>query len=124
MPIGKDSIRKRVIGSDCATCGECAGKAPSEGKPNTGSSPAPSAATPETAGVGAGKTPARRGRPRKAVSSSSKTPGTAPAVTQSVLTNISPEVAEKIIGPATAEQTGKPTSDHVQITDKMPDYLL
>ena len=28
MPIGKDSIRKRVIGSDCAACGECTDKAP------------------------------------------------------------------------------------------------
>mgnify|MGYP000584462814 CR=1 FL=1 len=27
MPIGKDSIRKRVIGSDCAACGVTAGRA-------------------------------------------------------------------------------------------------
>ena len=47
MPIGKDSIRKRVIGSDCAACGECTDKAPlaekttvSERAPLAGKAPA------------------------------------------------------------------------------------
>ena len=46
MPIGKDSIRKRVIGSDCAACGECTDKAPlaekttvSERAPRAGARP-------------------------------------------------------------------------------------
>ena len=42
-----------------------------------------------------------------------------PAVTESVLTNVSPEVVEKVTGHAEGA-----TSDHVQITDRMPDYLL
>ena len=47
MPNGKDSIRKRVIGSDCAACGECTDKAPlaekttvSERAPLAGTAPA------------------------------------------------------------------------------------
>ncbi len=139
MPIGKDSIRKRVIGSDCAACGECADKAPlaekttvAERAPLAGKAPA------------ADKAPARRspGRPRKdathpnATSKSaahktaqasvaapkSVTPvpaAPALAVTESVLTNVSPEVVEKVVGHAEGA-----TADHVQITDRMPDYLL
>ena len=132
MPIGKDSIRKRVIGSDCAACGECTDKAPlaekttvSERAPLAGKAPA------------AGNAPVRRspGRPRKtpqtqtAASGSvapaqsapapAQKPASAPAVTESVLTNVSPEVVEKVTGHAEGA-----TSDHVQITDRMPDYLL
>ena len=132
MPIGKDSIRKRVIGSDCAACGECTDKAPlaekttvSERAPLAGKAPA------------AGQAPVRRlpGRPRKtpqtqtAASGSvapaqsapapAQKPASAPAVTESVLTNVSPEVVEKVTGHAEGA-----TSDHVQITDRMPDYLL
>lgn len=125
MPIGKDSIRKRVIGSDCAACGECTDKAPLAGKaPAAGNAPA-------------GQAPVRRspGRPRKtpqtqiAASGSvapaqsapapAQKPASAPAVTESVLTNVSPEVVEKVTGHAEGA-----TSDHVQITDRMPDYLL
>ena len=95
MPIGKDSIRKRVIGSDCAACGECTDKAPLAEK-TTVSERAPLA----------GKAPAQK-------------PASAPAVTESVLTNVSPEVVEKVTGHAEGA-----TSDHVQITDRMPDYLL
>lgn len=132
MPIGKDSIRKRVIGSDCAACGECTDKAPlaekttvSERAPLAGKAPA------------AGQAPVRRspGRPRKtpqtqtAASGSvapaqsalapAQKPASAPAVTESVLTNVSPEVVEKVTGHAEGA-----TSDHVQITDRMPNYLL
>lgn len=132
MPIGKDSIRKRVIGSDCAACGECTDKAPlaekttvSERAPLAGKAPA------------AGNAPVRRspGRPRKtpqtqtaasgpvapaqSAPAPAQKPASAPAVTESVLTNVSPEVVEKVTGHAEGA-----TSDHVQITDRMPDYLL
>lgn len=132
MPIGKDSIRKRVIGSDCAACGECTDKAPlaekttvSERAPLAGKAPA------------AGQAPVRRspGRPRKTPQTQTAASGSvapaqsapapaqksasAPAVTESVLTNVSPEVVEKVTGHAEGA-----TSDHVQITDRMPDYLL
>lgn len=132
MPIGKDSIRKRVIGSDCAACGECTDKAPlaekttvSERAPLAGKAPA------------AGQAPVRRspGRPRKtpqtqtaasgpvapaqSAPAPAQKPASAPAVTESVLTNVSPEVVEKVTGHAEGA-----TSDHVQITDRMPDYLL
>ena len=131
MPIGKDSIRKRVIGSDCAACGECTDKAPlaekttvSERAPLAGKAPA-------------GQAPVRRapGRPRKtpqtqtaasgpvapaqSAPASAQKPASAPAVSESVLTNVSPEVVEKVTGHAEGA-----TSDHVQITDRMPDYLL
>ena len=125
MPIGKDSIRKRVIGSDCAACGECTDKAPLAGKaPAAGNAPA-------------GQAPVRRspGRPRKtpqtqtaasgsvapaqSAPASAQKPASAPAVTESVLTHVSPEVVEKVTGHAEGA-----TSDHVQITDRMPDYLL
>ena len=92
MPIGKDSIRKRVIGSDCAACGECTDKAPLAEKTTVSAQSAPA--------------PAQK-------------PASAPAVTESVLTNVSPEVVEKVTGHAEGA-----TSDHVQITDRMPDYLL
>ncbi len=137
MPIGKDSIRKRVIGSDCAACGECTDKAPLAEK-TTVSERAPLAGKASAAGnAPAGQAPVRRspGRPRKtpqtqtAASGSvvpaqsapapAQKPASAPAVTESVLTNVSPEVVEKVTGHAEGA-----TSDHVQITDRMPDYLL
>ena len=67
MPIGKDSIRKRVIGSDCAACGECTDKAPLAEK-TTVSERAPLAGKAPAAGnAPAGQAPVRRspGRPRK-----------------------------------------------------------
>ena len=137
MPIGKDSIRKRVIGSDCAACGECTDKAPLAEK-TTVSERAPLAGKAPAAGnAPAGQAPVRRspGRPRKmpqtqtAASGSvvpaqsapapAQKPASAPAVTESVRTNVSPEVVEKVTGHAEGA-----TSDHVQITDRMPDYLL
>ena len=137
MPIGKDSIRKRVIGSDCAACGECTDKAPLAEK-TTVSERAPLAGKAPAAGnAPAGQAPVRRspGRPRKtpqtqtAASGSvapaqsapapAQKPVSAPAATDSVLTNISPEGVEKVTGHAEGA-----TSDHVQITARMPDYLL
>lgn len=137
MPIGKDSIRKRVIGSDCVACGECTDKAPLAEK-TTVSERAPLAGkAPAVGNAPAGQAPVRRspGRPRKtsqtqtAASGSvvpaqsapapAQKPASAPAVTESVLTNVSPEVVEKVTGHAEGA-----TSDHVQITDRMPDYLL
>ncbi|MCI5887546.1 MAG: hypothetical protein MRZ53_07155 [Oscillospiraceae bacterium] len=137
MPIGKDSIRKRVIGSDCAACGECTDKAPLAEK-TTVSERAPLAGKAPAAGnAPAGQAPVRRspGRPRKtpqtqtaasgpvapaqSAPAPAQKPASAPAVTESVLTNVSPEVVEKVTGHAEGA-----TSDHVQITDRMPDYLL
>ena len=137
MPIGKDSIRKRVIGSDCAACGECTDKAPLAEK-TTVSERAPLAGKAPAAGnAPAGQAPVRRspGRPRKTPQTQTAASGpvvpaqsapapaqksaSAPAVTESVLTNVSPEVVEKVTGHAEGA-----TSDHVQITDRMPDYLL
>ncbi len=137
MPIGKDSIRKRVIGSDCAACGECTDKAPLAEK-TTVSERAPLAGKAPAAGnAPAGQAPVRRspGRPRKtpqtqtaasgpvapaqSAPASAQKPASAPAVTESVLNNVSPEVVEKVTGHAEGA-----TSDHVQITDRMPDYLL
>ena len=107
MPIGKDSIRKRVIGSDCAACGECTDKAPLAEK-TTVSERAPLAGKAPAAGnAPAGQAPVRRspGRPRKtpqtqtaasgpvapaqSAPAPAQKPASAPAVTESVLTNVS-----------------------------------
>lgn len=111
MPIGKDSIRKRVIGTD-STAAECAEAGSSRSK-TAEEKAAPAEKTPA-----AGKTTSRRspGRPRKAASAEAASPI---AVTESVLTNVSPEVVEKVVGHAEDE-----TAEHVQITDSMPSYLL
>lgn len=112
MPIGKDSIRKRVIGTD-STAAECAEAGLSRSN-TVAEQAAPAEKTPA-----AGKTTSRRspGRPRKASASAE---AAAPiAVTESVLTNVSPEVVEKVVGHAEDE-----TAEHVQITDSMPSYLL
>ena len=124
MPIGKDSIRKRVIGSDCAACGECTDKAPlaekttvSERAPLAGKAPAAGNAPAGQAPVR--RSPGRPGVPAQSAPAPAQKPASAPAVTESVLTNVSPEVVEKVTGHAEGA-----TSDHVQITDRMPDYLL
>ena len=57
--------------------------------------------------------------PAQSAPASAQKPASAPAVTESVLTKVSPEVVEKVTGHAEGA-----TSDHVQITDRMPDYLL
>ena len=112
MPIGKDSIRKRVIGTD-STAAESAEAGSSRSKT------AKEQAAPAEKIPAAGKTTSRRtpGRPRKAAPSAEVT---APvSVTESVLTNVSPEVVEKVVG-----HTEDETPEHVQITDSMPNYLL
>ncbi|MBD8985939.1 MAG: hypothetical protein EGR02_01260, partial [Clostridiales bacterium] len=57
--------------------------------------------------------------PAQSAPAPAQKPASVPAVTESVLTNVSPEVVEKVTGHAEGA-----TSDHVQITDRMPDYLL
>lgn len=100
MPIGKDSIRKRVIGTECAECGACDEKPV---QPVAEEKPA--------------KAPAKGTSTRKAPAKKKPTATEEPATT--VLTNVSPEVVEAVVGHREGEQV-----EHVQILDDMPSYLL
>lgn len=121
MPIGKDSIQKRVM--------QASGSAPQEEK-----APAPEGAkavgTPEQAGAPATtSTPKRPGRPRKQPAATAEagktaeaetTTGTAEAVAATtVMGNVSPEVVEKVTGHPEGQG-----SRSVQVTEDMPYYLL
>lgn len=135
MPVGKDSIRKRVIQTEVA---------PTSIPPHEQDVPqnhaSASANVPASASANAeASTPApakRPGRPRKTTSAvpsavdapvktaemasipTADTPiPTAPAT--AVVSNISPEVVEKVVGHAESKDV-----EHVQITDDMPHYLL
>lgn len=112
MPIGKDSIRKRVIGAECEECGACEKKPVAKEK-------APAAAAPKKAP--AKKAPAKRA-PAKKKPTAAPAPEVAPAepaVTGSVLANVSPAVVEAVVGHKEGEQV-----EHIQILDDMPSYLL
>lgn len=100
MPIGKDSIRKRVIGAECAECGACDEK------------PAQPVAEEKPA-----KAPTKRTSTKKTPAKKKTTVAEEPAST--VLTNVSPEVVEAVVGHKEGEQV-----EHVQILDDMPSYLL
>lgn len=100
MPIGKDSIRKRVIGAECAECGACDEK------------PAQPVAEEKSAKAPTGRTSTKK-TPVK------KKPTTAEEPVATVLTNVSPEVVEAVVGHKEGEQV-----EHVQILDDMPNYLL
>ena len=133
MPIGKDSIQKRVM--------QASGTAPQEEK-----APAPegvkAVGTPEQAGAPATtSTPRHPGRPRKQPAATAEagkateaeiTTGTAEAVaittatttattttTTTVMGNVSPEVVEKVTGHPEGQG-----SRSVQVTEDMPYYLL
>ena len=129
MPIGKDSIQKRVM--------QASGTALQEEK-----APAPEGAktvsTPEQADApGTNSAPRRPGRPRKqpaatAEAGKATTTGTAEAVaittatttattttTTTVMGNVSPEVVEKVTGHPEGQG-----SRSVQVTEDMPYYLL
>lgn len=135
MPIGKDSIQKRVM--------QASGTALQEEK-----SPAPEGAktvsTPEQADApGTNSAPRRPGRPRKQPAATAEagkateaetTTGTAEAVaatetatatttttttTTTVMGNVSPEVVEKVTGHPEGQG-----SRSVQVTEDMPYYLL
>ena len=131
MPIGKDSIQKRVM--------QASGTAPQAEK-----APAPEGAktvsTPEQADApGTNSAPRRPGRPRKQPAATAEagkateaetTTGTAEAVaatetatatttTTTVMGNVSPEVVEKVTGHPEGQG-----SRSVQVTEDMPYYLL
>ena len=133
MPIGKDSIQKRVM--------QASGTALQEEK-----APAPEGAktvsTPEQADApGTNSAPRRPGRPRKQPAATAEagkateaetTTGTAEAVaittatttattttTTTVMGNVSPEVVEKVTGHPEGQG-----SRSVQVTEDMPYYLL
>ena len=120
MPIGKDSITKRVIGTTETPAQRpikpAVKTAPKvEPKLKEGVLPTPTAPTDlETAETAEPKSPAK---PKSAPKAAKPTLPAEPATV--VMGNVSPEVVEKVTGhPET--KAPKP----VQITDDMPDYLL
>lgn len=131
MPIGKDSIRKRVA----KTTAEEAVTAPAEAVVDAAQETAPNTvnAEPEVKesapAAPAKKTTTTKKTSTKATSSAAKKPTTkkvastakAPAAqpATAVMANVSPEVVEKVTGHA----EGTPSS-HVQITEKLPIHLL
>ncbi len=106
MPIGKDSIQKRVakVESAAETVAETA---PAAEKPA-----AKKATTTKKCATTAAKKPAAK-KPAAAKPVADEAPATA------VLSNVAPETVAAVIG----HEEGTP-SDRVSIGDKMPTYLL
>ncbi len=127
MPIGKDSIQKRVAKTtaleteaDVTVAETAEATAPTETAPKPAPkkrAPVKKADTAQTAeskaGGNAPVAPKKAPAKPKAVAKTSAEPST------TVMGNVSPETVEKVIGHA----EGTP-SDHVQIGSKMPHYLL
>lgn len=117
MPIGKDSIRKRVIGAECEDCGSCEKKPVAGTKDNKAGKATKTTAT-NTVNTNTKKAPAKRAPAQKKPAASTE-PVAAPSVTESVLTNVSPAVVEAVVGHKENECV-----EHIQILDDMPHYLL
>ena len=132
MPIGKDSIRKRVA----KTTAEEAVTAPAEAvvdvaqetAPNTvnaepevkesaPAAPAKKTTTTKKTSTKATSSAAKKPTAKKATSTATKKPAAQPAT--AVMANVSPEVGEKVTGHA----EGTP-SIRVQLTEKLPIHLL
>ena len=112
MPIGKDSIQKRVAKVETAveTVDETAtAKKPAAKKATTTKKCA------STAAKSAEKKPATK----KAAAKKLVAPAIDTEPATAVLSNVAPETVAAVIG----HEEGTP-SDHVSIGDKMPNYLL
>lgn len=117
MPIGKDSIQKRVAKATetapaevVAEVKEAPAKKPAAKKPaTTKKAPAATAEKKPAAKKPAAKKPAAP----KATKPAAEQPATA------VIANVSPEVVEAVVG----HEEGAAT-EHVSIGDKMPTFLL
>lgn len=121
MPIGKDSIQKRVaktteaapamevaaVSTAAETVAETVAEtAAAEVKPAAKKKAAPKTAAPKANGETAPKTAPKKRAPAKK-----------PATT--ILSNVAPETVEAVVG---HKENAK--VEHVQIGSKMPDYLL
>lgn len=116
MPIGKDSITKRVAKTETVT----KKVTPPETEPQENIAPELVA----TVGV-APKAPAKKASTAKKPASTAKKPTSKPAekaaaeVTTGVISNIAPETVEAVIGHKEDEKYQK-----VQIGEKMPSFLM
>lgn len=123
MPIGKDSIQKRVakVESDDNIAPELV--ATTAAAPAKKASPAKNPARTTASKKPAQKKPAEKKASEKKTSdkpAQKKTEATAASEpTSAVLTNVAPEVVEKVIGHKENEKYEK-----VQIGDKMPTFLM
>ena len=111
MPIGKDSIKKRVAKVDTTaevtTAEVAAEKAPAK------KAPAKKATTTKKSASSTAKKPSTKKAPVATEAPVAAEPATA------VLSNVAPETVAAVIG----HEEGTP-SNHVSIGDKMPNYLL
>ena len=131
MPIGKDSIQKRVAkATEAAPVEEVKVEAaapteqPAAQKTSTAKTTsagakkpaAPKAAAAKTASTGTKKTTTAA---KKSSAPKADKPAEAPVVDTAVLANVSPETVAAVIG-----HDEKKPSEKVQIGQKMPTYLL
>ncbi len=125
MPIGKDSIQKRVAKAapaeaeapeKVAAPAETPVEAPAEKKPAPRKK-APAAPKAESAKTEAPKATAPKKAPAKKPAAKAEAPKTEPAT--AVMGNVAPETVEKVVGHAE-----KAPVEHVQIGAKMPTHLL
>ncbi len=118
MPIGKDSIQKRVAKVAAPEQQEEEKKTPVETSTKVAEKPAAKpAATKKPAAEKSAAKPAAPKAPAKKPATAKKPADTAPAT--AVMANVSPETVEKVVGHA----EGAPEK-HVQIGHKMPTHLL
>ena len=132
MPIGKDSIRKRVAKATEeetvtapveAAVDTAKGTAPEtvvsepEVKESAPATPAKKTTTTKKSSTKTTSTAAKKPTAKKATSTATKKPAAQPAT--AVMANVSPEVVEKVTGHA----EGTP-SIRVQLTEKLPIHHL
>lgn len=130
MPIGKDSITKRVAKSTTEEKNIAPELVATVAAPATKKAPAKKTATTSTAkkttststkktSTTAAKKPAAKKEPAKVAPAVEATVAETPVVETAVLTNVAPETVAAVIGHKEDEKYEK-----VQIGQKMPDFLL
>lgn len=123
MPIGKDSIQKRVAKTAPETTAEVAETAvkPAPAKKAPAKKPAATTAAKKAASATtAEKKPAAKKAPaKKPAVPKAEMPAEPVAPATAVMANVSPEVVEAVVG----HEEGAAV-EHVSIGDKMPTYLL
>lgn len=124
MPIGKDSIQKRVAKATDTAPAEVAAevKEAPVAKPAAKKTAAkkPATAKKASAATAEKKPAAKTSAPKKpAAPKATKPEATIAEPATAVIANVSPEVVAAVVG----HEEGAPT-EHVSIGDKMPNYLL
>ncbi len=123
MPIGKDSIQKRVAKAAPETTAEAVvaeAAKPAPAKKAPAKKPATTTAKKATSATTAEKKPAAKKPAAKKPAAPKAVKPVEPAMpATAVMANVSPEVVKAVVG----HEEGAAV-DHVSIGDKMPTYLL